>query len=105
MKSFVSFQTEITSIIHCQCLAIDFRGHGDTRTTDDDDLSAETMATDIANVLAKLYEDVAAPSFLLMGHSMVRVQIRLKINSTMSFFPRAVQSLFILVTCTLFQPW
>lgn len=40
-------------------------------TDDDDDLSAETMATDIANVLAKLYEDSpAAPNFLLMGHSM-----------------------------------
>lgn len=51
-------------------MAIDFRGHGDTRTTDDDDLSAETMATDIANVLAKLYEDSTTPSFLLMGHSM-----------------------------------
>lgn len=68
---FQLFQTEITSIIHCQCLAIDFRGHGDTRTNDDDDLSAETMATDISNVLAKLYEDSpVTPSFLLIGHSM-----------------------------------
>lgn len=52
-------------------MAIDFRGHGDSRTNDDDDLSAETMATDIGNVLMKLYEDSpAAPSILLMGHSM-----------------------------------
>lgn len=52
-------------------MAIDFRGHGDSHTDDDDDLSAETMATDIANVLAKLYEDSpSAPSILLMGHSM-----------------------------------
>lgn len=58
-------------IIHCQCLAIDMRGHGDTRTDDDDDLSAITMATDIGNVLAKLYEDApVTPSILLMGHSM-----------------------------------
>jgi protein phosphatase methylesterase 1 len=52
-------------------LAIDFRGHGDSHTNDDDDLSAETMATDIAKVLAKIYEDSAhTPSILLMGHSM-----------------------------------
>lgn len=57
-------------MIHCQVLAIDFRGHGDTRTSDDDDLCAETMATDIANVLAKLYEDTPTPSFIILGHSM-----------------------------------
>lgn len=47
------------------------RGHGDTSTDDDDDLSAETMATDIASVLEKLYEESpTTPNFLLMGHSM-----------------------------------
>lgn len=52
-------------------MAIDFRGHGDSVTDDDDDLSAETMAIDIGNVLAKLYEaSPAAPRFLLLGHSM-----------------------------------
>lgn len=65
------FQTEITSIIHCQVLAIDFRGHGESHTDDDDDLSAETMANDIAKVLTKIYEDAAyTPSILMMGHSM-----------------------------------
>lgn len=38
-------QTEITSVMHCQCIAIDLRGHGDSQTPDDDDLSAETLAT------------------------------------------------------------
>lgn len=37
-------QTEITQIIHCQCLAIDLRGHGDSVVLDEDDLSAETLA-------------------------------------------------------------
>lgn len=74
-KSFhpISFnsQTEITSLVHCQVVAIDFRGHGDTRTNDDDDLSAETMARDIGSVLTKMYEDAPiAPKILLMGHSM-----------------------------------
>jgi protein phosphatase methylesterase 1 len=67
--SWAVFSTEITSLIHIQCLAIDFRGHGDTKTDDDDDLSAPTMANDIASVINKLYED-KAPNILIMGHSM-----------------------------------
>uniref|UniRef100_A0A0K8VMJ2 protein phosphatase methylesterase-1 n=1 Tax=Bactrocera latifrons TaxID=174628 RepID=A0A0K8VMJ2_BACLA len=38
------FCVEITRIIHCQCLAIDLRGHGDTKTELDDDLSSDTLA-------------------------------------------------------------
>lgn len=41
----VSLQTEVTSILHCQCLAIDLRGHGDTKVENEADLSAETLAT------------------------------------------------------------
>lgn len=39
-----AFQTEITKIIHCQCLAIDLRGHGDSIVANEEDLSAETLA-------------------------------------------------------------
>jgi putative lipase involved disintegration of autophagic bodies len=40
-------------------------------TDDDDDLSAETLATDISNVIMKLYEDALIPSkIILMGHSL-----------------------------------
>lgn len=38
-------QTEITAVIHCSCMAIDLRGHGDSHTADEEDLSAETLAT------------------------------------------------------------
>jgi hypothetical protein len=31
-------------MVGCQVLAIDLRGHGDTVTTNEEDLSAETMA-------------------------------------------------------------
>jgi protein phosphatase methylesterase 1 len=31
--------------IECQCYAIDIRGHGDSHTNDDEDLSMETMTT------------------------------------------------------------
>jgi protein phosphatase methylesterase 1 len=67
--SWSVFTKEITSIVHCQCLAIDFRGHGCTETNDDEDLSAETLATDIGLVLEKMFEDQRAPNFLIMGHS------------------------------------
>lgn len=32
-------------MIHCQVLAIDLRGHGDSKSDNDSDLSAETLAT------------------------------------------------------------
>uniref|UniRef100_A0A6B2EI19 Protein phosphatase methylesterase 1 n=1 Tax=Phlebotomus kandelakii TaxID=1109342 RepID=A0A6B2EI19_9DIPT len=63
------FSTEITSMIHCQCLAVDLRGHGDTETSDDWDLSATTVATDVARVLSAIYPD-DNPPIILVGHSM-----------------------------------
>lgn len=37
-------QSEITSILNCQCLAIDLRGHGDSRVANESDLSAVMLA-------------------------------------------------------------
>lgn len=37
-------QSEITSILDCQCLAIDLRGHGDSRVSNESDLSANILA-------------------------------------------------------------
>ncbi|GAB0097466.1 Protein phosphatase methylesterase 1 [Sergentomyia squamirostris] len=64
------FSSEITSMIHCQCLAIDLRGHGDSETTDDWDLSGTTLATDVAQVIATLYPEGSSPPIILVGHSM-----------------------------------
>lgn len=33
------------SMVLCRVMAIDLRGHGDTYTTDDEDLSADTLAS------------------------------------------------------------
>lgn len=35
---------EVTSTIECQVIAIDLRGHGNTKTNDDSDLSLDTLA-------------------------------------------------------------
>uniref|UniRef100_A0A1L8DN22 Protein phosphatase methylesterase 1 n=1 Tax=Nyssomyia neivai TaxID=330878 RepID=A0A1L8DN22_9DIPT len=67
--TWAHFSQEITSMIHCQCLAVDLRGHGDTETTDDWDLSATTLATDVAKVIGTLYPD-GNPQIILVGHSM-----------------------------------
>ena len=37
-------QKLLTGLVACRCAAMDFRGHGDTKTDNDEDLSAETMA-------------------------------------------------------------
>jgi len=37
-------QKNLTSSVDCQCIALDFRGHGNTQTEDDLDLSADTLA-------------------------------------------------------------
>lgn len=67
--SWAHFSTEITELVHCTCLAIDLRGHGDTHTDDDGDLSAETMSNDVASVLTTMYGE-EMPEFIMVGHSM-----------------------------------
>ncbi|KAL1398722.1 hypothetical protein pipiens_008735 [Culex pipiens pipiens] len=67
--SWAHFSVEIAKIIHCQCLAIDIRGHGDTQTDNEDDLSAETLAQDIGDILQTMYGE-SCPPVLLVGHSM-----------------------------------
>uniref|UniRef100_A0A1A9Z3G5 Protein phosphatase methylesterase 1 n=1 Tax=Glossina pallidipes TaxID=7398 RepID=A0A1A9Z3G5_GLOPL len=63
------FCSEITTMIHCQCLSIDLRGHGDTHTDEDDDLSADTLAKDIGDLILKLYPESMPPVYVV-GHSM-----------------------------------
>lgn len=50
-------------------MAIDLRGHGNTKTKDDLDLSAETLSKDVGDVIAAVYKD-NVPPIVLMGHSM-----------------------------------
>lgn len=59
----------MTKLVKCRVVAIDQRGHGSTKTSDDNDLSAATLAEDVGAVLRALWP-VEAPSVVLMGHSM-----------------------------------
>ncbi|EFJ23678.1 hypothetical protein SELMODRAFT_415578 [Selaginella moellendorffii] len=49
--------------------AMDMRGHGSTRTSDDLDLSAETLCQDVLDVIRTMYKN-DPPSIVLIGHSM-----------------------------------
>nr|CAG4644032.1 EOG090X07NZ [Lepidurus arcticus] len=63
------FTAHITELIHCQVMAIDLRGHGETKTSNEKDLSAARQAEDVIGVLRALYGD-DLPPIVLMGHSM-----------------------------------
>ena len=44
-STFASFfQKSIMTMIVCRVLAIDLRGHGDTQTTDEENLGADNLA-------------------------------------------------------------
>jgi len=66
--SWALFVKSITKMCECQAVAVDFRGHGNTVTTDDTDMSADTLASDIANALKVYMEDL--PPVVMLGHSM-----------------------------------
>ncbi|XP_018320634.1 protein phosphatase methylesterase 1 [Agrilus planipennis] len=63
------FAEEIIHRIDCQLIAIDLRGHGSTITENDEDLSLETLAKDITDVLLTLYGE-SMPPIILVGHSL-----------------------------------
>nr|NP_001261609.1 uncharacterized protein Dmel_CG5068, isoform B [Drosophila melanogaster]NP_648277.3 uncharacterized protein Dmel_CG5068, isoform A [Drosophila melanogaster]ACL90756.1 CG5068-PA [synthetic construct]AAF50336.2 uncharacterized protein Dmel_CG5068, isoform A [Drosophila melanogaster]AAL29088.1 LP02515p [Drosophila melanogaster]AGB94304.1 uncharacterized protein Dmel_CG5068, isoform B [Drosophila melanogaster] len=67
--TWAHFCSEVTSMIHCQCLCIDMRGHGDSKVDDEDDLSADTLAKDIGDLILKLYPE-EVPQLFVVGHSM-----------------------------------
>ncbi|VDL59552.1 unnamed protein product [Hymenolepis diminuta] len=59
----------ITEDVRCQCLAVDMRGHGDTKCNDDSDYSIDTLANDIVQIIFAMFP-TEAPPIILIGHSM-----------------------------------
>lgn len=68
--TFGPFAHEIYDLCECRLLALDLRGHGNTFTTNDEDLSASTLINDIFRIITKLYATESIPRIVLMGHSM-----------------------------------
>lgn len=67
--SWALLSAEVTALVKCRCIAVDLRGHGDTVTSDDTDLSAERMSSDVGEVVSTLFKD-KPPPIILVGHSM-----------------------------------
>uniref|UniRef100_A0A6I8MZH0 Protein phosphatase methylesterase 1 n=1 Tax=Ornithorhynchus anatinus TaxID=9258 RepID=A0A6I8MZH0_ORNAN len=67
--SWAVFTVAIISRIQCRIVALDLRSHGETKVRNTEDLSAETMAKDVGNVVEALYGDLPPP-IMLIGHSM-----------------------------------
>lgn len=51
LNPILQFQKSITSMIVCQVMAIDLRGHGETSTEDEENLSADTLASSVQSQL------------------------------------------------------
>ncbi|GAQ88359.1 alpha/beta hydrolase superfamily [Klebsormidium nitens] len=69
----VSFATAAAHMkATCRVIAPDLRGHGRTRTSDDADLSAETLCEDTVRIFTTMFGDKKEdqPPVVLIGHSM-----------------------------------
>ena len=68
--SWAVLSKAVTDLVRCQCVAVDIRGHGETKTTDENDLSIEVLTKDISQILHHLYKEENKPPIFLIGHSM-----------------------------------
>ena len=67
--SWATFVKELRELVFVKVAAIDIRGHGSTKTNNDEDLSIETLARDVGLVCQQLITDEGT-RVVLMGHSM-----------------------------------
>ncbi|KAG7201662.1 hypothetical protein KM043_004392 [Ampulex compressa] len=65
--TWAEFTKSIMTMVVCRVMAIDLRGHGDSQTSNEEDLSADTLAADVAAVV-EAAADVSP--IILVGHSM-----------------------------------
>ncbi|KAF2879278.1 hypothetical protein ILUMI_26896 [Ignelater luminosus] len=63
------FVEEIKNKIECRILAVDLRGHGNTTTTDEENLSLDKLTEDVANIIDVSFGN-NIPSIILVGHSL-----------------------------------
>lgn len=69
--SWAVFTAELLQRAQVQVIVFDQRGHGDTTTDNDNDLSADTLTRDVGELWAALYPVVEdRPPVVLLGHSM-----------------------------------
>jgi len=59
----------LTSLVNVRVVALDLRGHGESQVSDQEDMSCETMASDIKHILNALLGENHS-GVVLIGHSM-----------------------------------
>jgi len=69
--SWALFSKHLVEAAQCQVLAFDLRGHGDTKTSNDSDLSIETLSLDVGAVIQGFYINTEPPPVVLLGHRWV----------------------------------
>ncbi|CAD1468100.1 unnamed protein product, partial [Heterotrigona itama] len=65
--TWAEFTKSLMTMVVCKVMAIDLRGHGDTQTSNEEDLSADTLAEDVAAIVNATTENNPV---ILVGHSM-----------------------------------
>ncbi|XP_046491767.1 protein phosphatase methylesterase 1 isoform X1 [Neodiprion pinetum] len=65
--TWAEFTKSIMTMVICKVMAIDLRGHGDSHTTNDDDLSSDSLACDVAAIIEATTDNSPV---ILVGHSM-----------------------------------
>ncbi|CAH1388553.1 unnamed protein product [Nezara viridula] len=66
--SWALLSSMLCEMVECQILAMDLRGHGDTITQNDEDLSIETLSSDVVDVINHVHAEMRP--VILIGHSL-----------------------------------
>ncbi|XP_003393428.1 protein phosphatase methylesterase 1 [Bombus terrestris] len=65
--TWAEFTKSLMTMVVCKVMAVDLRGHGDTQTSNEEDLSSDTLAEDVAAIVKATTEN---DPVILVGHSM-----------------------------------
>lgn len=65
------FVKAVVDLCHVRILAIDVRGHGSTETSNDEDLSLDTITGDISNILLKMFRSDSMPEVRFKNRDLV----------------------------------
>lgn len=71
--TWAQFVRHVEKLCHCRILAIDLRSHGDTKTTNDDQMNIKNLVSDVIDVTHKVHRVTGfadTPKTVVIGHSM-----------------------------------
>lgn len=90
--TWAEFTKNIEKDYHCRVLAIDLRGHGDTKTSEDDRMDIDTLVDDVIQVVHSSHQlcgFLETPMLVIIGHSMGGA-VAIKCSSRLDSLPSLV---------------